>query len=118
MDLSVIIVNWNTRTLLLSCLASVYRTIEGLSFEVWLVDNASSDGSVAAAVKNFPGIRVIENPAFIRSPPADRQERRRHNPGNVEISLPSLDIPVNGNIFTESPETRWRRMTTTETKRA
>ena len=61
MDLSVIIVNWNTRDLLLSCLASVYDTVEDLSVEVWLVDNASADGSVAAAAGRFPDIRVIEN---------------------------------------------------------
>lgn len=60
-DLSVIIVNWNTRQMLLDCLGSVYDTVEGHSFEVWLVDNASTDGSVAAAVARFPGIHVIEN---------------------------------------------------------
>ena len=47
MDLSVIIVNWNTEELLRNCLRSVYGTIEGLDFEVIVVDNASADGSVA-----------------------------------------------------------------------
>ena len=61
MDLSVIIVNWNTRELLLSCLASVYRTAGDLQCEVWLVDNASTDGSVAAAAERFPDIQVIVN---------------------------------------------------------
>jgi len=46
MDLSVIIVNWNTRALLLACLESVYATLKRVSFEVWVVDNASADGSV------------------------------------------------------------------------
>jgi GT2 family glycosyltransferase len=62
LDLSVIVVNWNTRDLLLSCLESLYRNIGDLAFEVWVVDNASSDGSVAAALARFPDIRVIENP--------------------------------------------------------
>jgi GT2 family glycosyltransferase len=60
-DLSVIIVNWNTKDLLLKCLASIYKTIRQPRFEVWLVDNASRDGSVAAAQEYFPEIRVIHN---------------------------------------------------------
>jgi GT2 family glycosyltransferase len=61
LDLSVVIVNWNTKDLLLKCLASVYETIRDISFEVWLVDNASSDGSVAASLDHFPDIHVIQN---------------------------------------------------------
>ncbi len=61
MDISFVIVNWNTRDLLLRCLASIYKTTSGLAFEVWLVDNASSDGSVAAARAVYPDIHVIEN---------------------------------------------------------
>jgi len=61
--ISFIIVNWNTRDLLMACLASVYRTVRGPAFEIWLVDNGSSDGSVSAAKGRFPGIHVIENSA-------------------------------------------------------
>ena len=61
MDLSVVIVNWNTKDFLLKCLTSVYETICDLSFEVWLVDNASTDGSLKAAEERFPKIRVIRN---------------------------------------------------------
>jgi GT2 family glycosyltransferase len=61
MDLSVIIVNWNTEGLLRDCLRSVYETIEGLAFEVIVVDNASGDGSVAMLKVEFPQVRRIEN---------------------------------------------------------
>ncbi len=61
MDLSVVIVNWNTRELLLKCLTSVYETIRDLRFEVWLVDNASTDGSVTAVEERFPKVQVIRN---------------------------------------------------------
>jgi len=61
MDLSVIIVNWNTESLLRDCLRSVYGTIEGITFEVIVVDNASSDGSVAMLKVEFPQVRRIEN---------------------------------------------------------
>jgi len=60
-DISFIIVNWNTRGLLLNCIASIYETIRRLSFEIWLVDNGSSDGSVEAARERFPNIHILEN---------------------------------------------------------
>jgi GT2 family glycosyltransferase len=60
-DLSIIVVNWNTRDLLSDCLQSVYETAHGLALEVWVVDNASSDGSVAMVRERFPGVKLIEN---------------------------------------------------------
>ena len=61
MDLSVVIVNWNTEAFLRDCLKSVFGMIEGIAFEVIVVDNASSDGSVAMLKVEFPQVRRIEN---------------------------------------------------------
>ena len=61
MDISIVIVNWNTRELLLDCLASLYATVKELRFEVFLVDNASSDGSVEAVRAQYPQVNVIQN---------------------------------------------------------
>jgi len=61
MDLSVVIVNWNTEALLRDCLKSVFGTVKGFAFEVIVVDNASSDGSVAMLKVEFPQVRRIEN---------------------------------------------------------
>lgn len=44
-DVSVIVVNYNTRTLTKACLDSVFEHTSGISFELLLVDNASTDGS-------------------------------------------------------------------------
>ncbi|MFO7698194.1 MAG: glycosyltransferase family 2 protein [Anaerolineae bacterium] len=60
-DLSVIIVNWNTRDLLADCLRSVYDTVHDLTLEVFVVDNASSDGSAAMVREQFSDVRLIEN---------------------------------------------------------
>jgi len=61
MDLSIIIVNWNTRNLLLQCLNSIYQTVKAIEMEVWVVDNGSKDGSVAAAVERFAETKFIQN---------------------------------------------------------
>lgn len=60
-ELSIIIVNWNTRDILLDCLASIAQHPPLRSYEIWLVDNASSDGSVAAVQQHYPQVQVIAN---------------------------------------------------------
>jgi GT2 family glycosyltransferase len=69
-DLSIIIVNWNTEDLLRNCLASIFNFQIIYSFEVWVVDNASSDHSVAMLRKEFPQVRLVqleENIGFARA---------------------------------------------------
>ena len=69
-DLSIIIVNWNTRELLAQCLQSVEETTRDARFEVWVVDNDSSDGSVAMVRERFPHVHVIansENVGFVQA---------------------------------------------------
>lgn len=61
-DLSVVIVNWNTERLLLQCLESLAAGAKRRSMEVIVVDNASTDGSQEAVRKNFPRVRLIESP--------------------------------------------------------
>lgn len=60
-DISIVIVNWNTKALLLDCIESIYRTCQTLSYDIWLVDNASIDGSVPAVRSEFPDVHIIEN---------------------------------------------------------
>lgn len=60
-DLSVIIINWNTRELLRECLTHLQPAIDGLEAEVFVVDNASQDGSPAMVKESFPWVRLIEN---------------------------------------------------------
>jgi GT2 family glycosyltransferase len=60
-DLSVIIVNWNTKELLKSCLDSFYREMKEFTSEIFVVDNSSSDGSAEMVKKEFPEVILIEN---------------------------------------------------------
>ena len=62
-DVSVIIVNYNTRQLLADCLASVYEKTDGIDFEVIVSDNGSKDGSVEMIRAEFPEVVLIENGA-------------------------------------------------------
>jgi GT2 family glycosyltransferase len=59
MKVSIIIVNYNTRALVLKCLESIYRTTYQMDFEVIMVDNASADGSADAVRKKYPSVMVI-----------------------------------------------------------
>ena len=59
--LSVVVVSYNTRELTLRCLESVLAHPPEGGLEVFLVDNASADGSVEAVRARFPGVRVIAN---------------------------------------------------------
>ncbi len=61
MKLSVIIVSWNTRELLAQCLDSLYSSLRLADFEVFVIDNASSDGSPVMVPERFPQVRLIEN---------------------------------------------------------
>lgn len=61
MDISIIIVNYNTRDLLRNCLNSVFKTVSDISYEIIVVDNASSDDSIAMLETEFPGVGIIRN---------------------------------------------------------
>ena len=55
-DLSIVIVSFNTKDLLIQCLNSVETNTVGLQKEVFVVDNASKDGSADAVSKLFPDV--------------------------------------------------------------
>jgi hypothetical protein len=60
-DVSVIVVNWNTREYLRSCLASLRRETRDVSFETFVVDNASADGSADMVRAEFPDVVLVAN---------------------------------------------------------
>lgn len=58
---SIIILSYNTRALLLECLQSIRETCGTVSHEVIVLDNASQDDSVSFVVREFPEVKIIEN---------------------------------------------------------
>lgn len=62
--LTIVIVNYNTKDLLLACLASIKKTTSNFknpTTEIILVDNASTDGSVGTVRKRYKDIRILRN---------------------------------------------------------
>lgn len=69
-DLTIAIVNYNTKDLLRSCIASIYTQTRGISFTVIVVDNASRDGSVEMLEQEFPQVKIIQNTKNVGFPSA------------------------------------------------
>lgn len=78
-DVSIIVVNYNTREITLACLDSVYRETRDVGFEIILVDNGSEDGSVPAIRERFPQVSLIDagrNLGFARANNLAAQQAR------------------------------------------
>ena len=59
MDVSIIIVNYNTKNLLKDCLNSIFEHTQEIDFEVIVSDNGSVDGSIELLKKEFPQVILI-----------------------------------------------------------
>ena len=58
---AVVIVSYNTRALLDDCLRALLAST-GVTLDVWVVDNASKDGSADHVAAAFPGVHLVRNP--------------------------------------------------------
>ena len=92
MDISVIIVNWNSQAYLERCLESFAQAPSSRSVEIIVVDNGSTDGSPEIVEARFPHVRLIrnrENLGFARANNmAIRESRGRY------VSLVNSDVEV------------------------
>ena len=63
MDLSIVIVTWNTKRLTLDCIESVLKNTpsDDFSYEIILVDNASVDGTLEEVAVRYPNVKLIKN---------------------------------------------------------
>jgi len=61
MQLSIIVVSWNTQALLRACLRKLHAELADLDCEVFVVDNNSADGSAAIVADEFPWVKLTAN---------------------------------------------------------
>jgi GT2 family glycosyltransferase len=61
LDVSVVVVSWNTRDILRDCLRSVFEQTREVSFKVIVIDNNSGDGSAEMVRTEFPAVTLIAN---------------------------------------------------------
>lgn len=96
-DLSIIIVNFNTKRLLKDCLNSLMENMRGIIYEIIVVDNASSDGSIEMLRNNFPDVKLIANKENLGFAAANNQAAEIAK-GRFILLLNSDTILKEGNI--------------------
>lgn len=72
-DVSIIIVSWNTSALTTSCLASLPAAARAVRWEAWVIDNASTDDSVAAIRTRYPDVHLVANATNVGFAAANNQ---------------------------------------------
>ena len=77
MQLSIVIVSYNVRDYLVQCIDSVLRATADMEADIWVVDNASIDGSVEYARSLFPQVHFIENTENVGFARANNQAIRQ-----------------------------------------
>lgn len=95
MDLSIIIVNWNSREFLAEALESVQSTVRGISYEVLVIDSGSFDGCAEMLVQSYPWVHFIQSASNLGFAKANN-EAFRLSRGDVVLFL-NPDTKVVGN---------------------
>lgn len=97
-DVSIIIVNYNTCKLTLQCIQSVYDKTEGLEFEVILVDNNSSDNTIKCVRNKYSDVVIIENATNLGFGKANNIGYK-YSKGDYIFLLNSDTVLVNNAVF-------------------
>jgi N-acetylglucosaminyl-diphospho-decaprenol L-rhamnosyltransferase len=97
LDLSIIVVSYNTREITLECLRSVFAETHGLEFELLVVDNDSSDGSAEAIRSEFPDVWLDALDTNLGFAGANNHAARRAN-GNYILLLNPDTLVLDGAI--------------------
>lgn len=92
MDLSIIIVSWNTKKLLRDCLKSIYENTKKYSFEIFVVDNNSPDLSAEMVKEDFPDVNLIANKENLGFAPANNQALKLAKGNNILLLNPDTVV--------------------------
>lgn len=92
MDVSIIIVNWNTRSLLEQCLLSVEAGAAGVKSHVFVVDNGSTDGSAELVARQFSQVKLVRNQENVGFARANNQASRLAQGRYVLLLNPDTEL--------------------------
>lgn len=108
LDVTIAVINWNTKELLEACLNSLLKAQPLVGFEVRVIDNHSTDGSVQLVKRKFPQVDVVENAGNLGFSAAANQALRQSSAryvfilnSDTEIEADAIDILVD---FADSHE--------------
>jgi len=90
LDVSVIIVSWKVKERLRANLSALLPALNGLSAEVFVVDNNSQDGSVEMVVKEFPAVSLIANRENLGFAQANNQVIKEAKGGFILLLNPDM----------------------------
>ncbi len=93
-DLSIVIVNWNTRDYLIGALESLYNQESDIQFEVIVVDNNSSDRSAESVSNQFPQAILISNKSNTGYAEGNNQGLKCSQGKYVLLLNPDVILPV------------------------
>jgi GT2 family glycosyltransferase len=96
-DVSIVIISWNMKSLLEVCLQSIYKFNGHIKFEIILVDNNSSDGTYQMVKETFPEVRIIRNSKNLGVAPARNQGVRISN--GKYILILDADVELIENVI-------------------
>jgi hypothetical protein len=93
-DVAIIIVNWNGKDLLRRCLTAVRETVKRVSYETYVVDNHSSDGSVEVVRAEYPWVKLLANTENLGFARGNNQAMRLALPDSRYLLLLNSDAFV------------------------
>ncbi len=97
MDLTVVIVSYNVSDLLRNCLRSVYKAVENIDSEIFVVDNNSADDSCSMVSREYPGVKLLCNTINAGYAAANNQALRKA--GGRYILLLNPDTLITEDAF-------------------
>ncbi len=92
MDISIIVVSFNTKELLIDCLNSVEKATDNLEVEIFVVDNNSTDKTAQAIPKLFPKVKFIANSQNLGFAKANNQAIKKAKGRYVLILNPDTKL--------------------------
>jgi GT2 family glycosyltransferase len=91
-DVSIIIVNWNSKQFLTDCIGSIYRYTQDIDYEVIVVDSGSFDGCGELIDTDFPAVRFIQSEANLGFAGANNLAFRHSRGRNILFLNPDTEL--------------------------